>query len=333
MGRCGLRKLAWIAVVGALFLGALTQPITATAATKPGNTKTWKKFIQDREKFLETLAPAFTDCFARRDSAIDPLAPIFHGCIDWHSAVHAAYSHHVLYRRTGDENYLDLVEAQIAPQGVSLIPAEEAYVLAKAPDYLLTENPYGFGWFLVMAQEREESTKKKDFRALADFAADQLVSWFETRATEGDAQEFILNRAHPNYSWSLINLDGWARYTKNKDLLAATKEAVKPLIEKDLDELCPVSMDTSPTAGRIPTGLPPATGRGRTGARPGCAQVGQLTLAQDLLDPAGRRALELPRRRPQLHASLRSVPALRADGQLKVQRQLRRTHSLSRRPA
>jgi Protein of unknown function (DUF2891) len=245
------RKLVSILISGVLVFGAFTQVPGATASTRPGKprtSKTWKTFLKDRTKLLETLAPAFVDCFARRDSAIDPLAPVFHGCIDWHSAVHAAYSHHVLYRRTGDKKYLDLVDAQFAPQGVPLIEAEQAYVQAKAPDYLLTENPYGFGWFLVLAKEREESTKSEDLRPLADFASEQLVSWYETRASEGDANEFILNRAHPNYSWSLINLDTWARYTKDKDLLAATKEAVKPLLDKELDEFCPLSMDQSPGA-------------------------------------------------------------------------------------
>lgn len=229
--------------------GALAQPLAPVAGAKAKASSTWKRFEKDRTKLLETLAPAFIDCFKRRDSLIDPLSPIFHGCLDWHSAVHAAYSHHVLYRRTNDKEYLDLAQAQIAPQGVSLVPAEEVYEQAKAPDYPLTENPYGFGWFLILTREREQSTKEKDFRPMADFAAEQMVSWFETRASEGDAGEFILDRAHPNYSWSLINLDIWARYTKNKELLAATKDAMKPLLNKDLDEFCPVNLDASPGAG------------------------------------------------------------------------------------
>ncbi|MDQ3987545.1 MAG: DUF2891 domain-containing protein [Actinomycetota bacterium] len=239
-----------VAILVAALASLFTQPAVAEAPSEG----TWKKFAADRPKLYETLAPAFVDCFKRRDSLIDPLSPIFHGCIDWHSAVHAAYSHHVLYRRTDKKEYLDLAEAQISPQGVSLIPAEEVYQRAKAPDYTLGENPYGFGWFLILARERELSTKKKDFRDMADFAATQMVSWFETRASEGDAQNFILNRAHPNYSWSLINLDVWARYTKDKDLLAAVQKASKPLFDRDLDELCPVDTDTSPRA----TGFQPA---------------------------------------------------------------------------
>lgn len=219
-----------------------------TIAAASGLDNVWKQFQADREKLLETLAPAFVDCFQRRDSAVDPLSPIFHGCIDWHSAVHAAYSHHVLFRRTHDKKYRRLVEEQISPNGINLVPAEELYQRAKAPDFTLGENPYGFGWFLILAREREESIGKKDFRAMADFAADQMVTWFDTRATRGDATTFILNRAHPNYSWSLINLDVWARYTNDKKLLRAVRDAAKPLVDKALDKACPLKLDTSPKA-------------------------------------------------------------------------------------
>lgn len=204
--------------------------------------------MAEREKLLEKLAPAFVSCFARRDSLIDPLSPIFHGCLDWHSAAHAAYSHHVLFKVTEKKKYVDLIEAQFAPQGVSLVPAEMAYQAAKAPDYPLNENPYGFGWFLILARERERVLGNDDLRPMADFAADQMVSWFEQRAADGDAQQYILNRAHPNYSWSLINLAIWARYTKDEQLLSAVRKAAKPLEDDSVDGLCPIEMDQSPKA-------------------------------------------------------------------------------------
>ena len=246
------RGVIGVAILVAAVAPSFVQPAVAEAPSDSGGN--WKRFTGDRTKLYETLAPAFVDCFKRRDSYVDPLSPIFHGCIDWHSAVHAAYSHHVLYRRTNKKKYLDLAQDQIAPQGVSLIPAEQVYQLSKAPDYTLGENPYGFGWFLVLARERELSTKKKDFRDMADFAASQMVSWFETRASEGDAQDFILNRAHSNYSWSLINLDVWARYTKDKAIITAVQKATKPLFDRDLDGLCPLDTDRSPLA----TGFQPA---------------------------------------------------------------------------
>lgn len=242
-----------LATLVAVFAPLFVRP--AAAREPAGTSRTWKDFVADRSDLYRKLAPAFVDCFKRRDSLIDPLSPIFHGCIDWHSAVHAAYSHHVLYRRTGEQKYLDLAEDQIAPHGASLVPAEQVYQQTKAPNWTLGENPYGFGWFLVLAREREQSTGRKDFRDMADFAADQMMSWFETRARNGDADRFILNTAHPNYSWSLINLDVWARYTKDKRILAAVRKASKPLLDASLDRLCPVKNDRA---------------RGATGFQPAC---------------------------------------------------------------
>ena len=239
------------ACLGITLLVAAIAPslmVPAAASPSPAPPSEWNSFLAEREEFYDTLAPAFVSCFKRRDSLIDPLAPIFHGCLDWHSAVHAAYSHHVMVRRTGDESYLDLINDQFAPGGVSLVPAEEAYERAKGLDLPLTENPYGFGWFLILAKERELTTGDKDLRPMADYAADQMVAWFEARAADGDAQQFILNRAHPNYSWSLINLDVWARYTEDKDLLAAVDKATEPLLDGGLDGLCPAKMDQDPKA-------------------------------------------------------------------------------------
>jgi hypothetical protein len=244
-------------LIAATLLLAVTASLLphAALAKKPRNSDAiWKEYLADWEELLETLAPAFVSCFQRRDSLIDPLAPIFHGCIDWHSAVHSAYSHHVLYRRTGEGEYLDLVQAQIAPQGVSLVPAEEVYEQAKAPDYPLTENPYGFGWFLLLARERELAAEMKDLREMAAFAVEQLVSWFQARAAEGDATGYILDRRHPNYSFSLINLSEWAQYTEDEALLEVTREAAEPLLDPGLDVACPVTLDKVPTA----TGFQPA---------------------------------------------------------------------------
>jgi hypothetical protein len=240
------RAVVGTTIVLVLLGAAIGPPAVASGATDTA--RIWKQFNNDRPKLMEKLAPAFVDCFKRRDSAIDPLSPIFHGCLDWHSAVHAAYSHHVLYRRTGEKRYLQLAQDQIAPAGVSLIPAEQIYQMAKAPNYTLGENPYGFGWFLVLAREREQSTGEKDFRDMANFAAEQMMSWFETRTSNGDAGTYILNRAHPNYSWSLINLDVWARYTKDDAIVKAVQDAAKPLLDKGLDQGCPLDTDQAPNA-------------------------------------------------------------------------------------
>ncbi|MDQ4065423.1 MAG: DUF2891 domain-containing protein, partial [Actinomycetota bacterium] len=247
--RAPARVLVAIGLAAALIVSSFAS--TAGASPRPRDAQ-WNEFLGERVKLLEELAPAFVSCFARRDSLIDPLSPIFHGCLDWHSAVHAAYSHHVLHKVTKNQDYVDLIDAQFEPHGISLIPAERAYQIAKAPDYPVNENPYGFGWFLILARERERVLDTDDLRPMADFAAEQMVSWYERRATAGDAQQYILNRRHPNYSWSLINLATWAHYTKDKALLSAVRAAAKPLRDKSLDDLCPVENDLTQVDGFQP---------------------------------------------------------------------------------
>ena len=79
---------------------------------------------------------------------------------------------------------------------------------------------------------------------MADFAAEQMMDWFDTRLARGDADRFILNRAHPNYSWSLINLDVWARFTNDPELQAEVRKASEPLLSSSLDTACPATRDT-----------------------------------------------------------------------------------------
>ena len=242
------RALRRAAIAFLALLVAVAPALAVPAGATSAKSSTWKTFLGERTKLMEKLAPAFVSCFKRRDSLIDPGSPMFHGCLDWHSAVHAAYSHHVLYRRTGKKEYLDLINDQFAPGGVSLIPAEEIYERAKAPDYPLSENPYGFGWFLVLTREREQATGEKDLRPMAEFAADQMMAWFTERLSTGDAAQYILNRAHPNYSWSLINLDVWAKYTHDKDVRTVVEKAAEELMNAGYDDMCPVDTDRSETA-------------------------------------------------------------------------------------
>ena len=111
-----VRRLQAGVLVALVALASLAAPSSAARREdKVEGPSYYDHFLGDRAKLLETLAPAFVDCFAR-DSLVDPGSPIFHGCYDWHSAVHAAYSHYVVYRRTNKERYLNLVNEQIAPR-------------------------------------------------------------------------------------------------------------------------------------------------------------------------------------------------------------------------
>lgn len=251
-----MRWLVALLFLGIALAGCLDdsdEPLDELPEASSYSDALWSLFEADRKGLVQDLSPPFVECFQRRDSAIDPASPVFHGCLDWHSAVHAAYAHHAAYHVTQDGGYLDLVDQKFAPLGVSLLPAEHVYQQAKGQDLPLTENPYGFGWFLVLARERELTTGETDLREMADYAADMMVSWYEERLEEGDAWDYIRNNAHPNYSWSLINLDVWAKYTGDASLQASVQEFSMPLFG---DVECPVQEDTNvSSSGFQPTCL------------------------------------------------------------------------------
>lgn len=242
-GRVSTRRDVGAVLVATLLILVLL-PWGPVAAQETSD-EIWQQFQADRPALYNDLAPPFVECFQRRDSAIDPLSPIFHGCLDWHSAVHAAYSHYAVTHRTDDGSLRDAVEEKIAPAGLSLIPAEHLYQQAKGADLPLTENPYGFGWFLVLARERELVTGDDGLREMADYAATMMVEWFETRLAANDAQTYIHDPNHANYSWSLINLDMWAKYTGDEALQAAVQEFSLPLLAPQLDGNCPAERDTA----------------------------------------------------------------------------------------
>jgi hypothetical protein len=244
MRRSPRRLRGGLLLLLALALTAGTVP-AGGLEEDPEEDATWTAFVADRDALLEALAPPILECFQRRDSLIDPLSPIFHGCLDWHSAVHAAYSHYAISRRTGISGPAGIAEDKIAPLGVSLVPLEHRYLQAKGLDLPLTENPYGFGWFLVLAAERERAGHGTDLREMADDAAQQMSRWFQERLDRRDARTYITNPNHANYSWSLLNLDTWARHTGDEALGEAVRRFSAPLFAGGLDSSCPAERDTA----------------------------------------------------------------------------------------
>ena len=96
----------------------------------------WDAFVDARASYLEALAAPIVACIQQEDTA----HPAFHGCIDWHSAVHASYALLALYRLTGEPSYLELVDATLDPGGY------RQHDGARAPTILgmSLREPYGF---------------------------------------------------------------------------------------------------------------------------------------------------------------------------------------------
>ncbi|MCA9658141.1 MAG: DUF2891 family protein [Myxococcales bacterium] len=195
----------------------------------------WDAFVDARASYLEALAAPIVACIQQEDTA----HPAFHGCIDWHSAVHASYALLALYRLTGEPSYLELVDATLDPEALA---GELADVEGGE---LPQEIPYGYAWFLTLAREREAASGDLDLVPLAGAIAGQLREWALSRSP----QQLLaggLADDYQNLSWALLNLHRWALHTGD-DALRLEMEALagEVLLDPVFDEMCPLSQEES----------------------------------------------------------------------------------------
>ncbi|WP_398495846.1 DUF2891 family protein [Variovorax sp.] len=216
-------------------------------------------FEEQRADMLKQLAPPILDCLPRVDD-VNPKSPMFHGCVDWHSAVHAAYSLYAIHRHTGDRKYLEAVEAVLRPE---LVQQELAYMTNMQGTTgdsgvfgNIAEDFYGLSWFLALAKERELATGNKDFRPLGDAAAKRIKELvarltpeeIELRTVTYDRAKFPFESytAHnyANLPWALVHLKLWGDWVRDESLSTFAKNFVASnLMKPEFDQSCPVSND------------------------------------------------------------------------------------------
>ena len=146
--------------------------------------------------------------------------PAFHGCIDWHSAVHGTWSLVAYEAMTGDTRYRSLVADILSPAKLN----EELAYLRANPGF---EMPYGRAWFLRLAIDHERLYRTGALFPIADEAARSLL---EHLKREGP------NTASPEYdngAWALGNLLDYLRF--RNDPRAAQ---VVAMIRTDLYKAC-----------------------------------------------------------------------------------------------
>jgi hypothetical protein len=194
----------------------------------------WRSFERNREGLLHMLAPPILSAVGNEDTP----SPMFHGCFDWHSAVHGVYSLYALYRRTGCDFYLEAARQHARPE---LVGAELEYM--RSDEIERQENPYGFAWVLALVRAEEEVTGGGELRPLADFALERLRARLEALDAES-AFELATRDTHQNLSWALLHLALWARHTDDQTLLAFTRDIARDRLQDErLDEALSVSSD------------------------------------------------------------------------------------------
>jgi hypothetical protein len=160
------------------------------------------------------MAAAFAaqaaDCARRHDTG----HPVFHGCVDWHSAVHALWALTAFQRLTGNTRHAALVDALLAPDAL----AREAAHLARNPRF---EMPYGRAWFLRLAAERRRLHGDDRLLHLETLVANSLVD--HHRATPPSP----FARDYDSAAWALLGLLEHARSAGRADVAGFVVASVR----------------------------------------------------------------------------------------------------------
>jgi len=169
----------------------------------------WLDWVeQEQDDAVAALAEPVVDCTQRTDTSFG----VFHGCYDWHSAVHGVYALHAVSALLDEPSYLAVADGLLTEQAIA---DERATIEQGGP---LNEIPYGYAWFLQLAEARGDAGRD-DLDALADVVADQLATWVAD-LPPGAAESAVLSDDYGSAPWAVVNLHAWAERS-GEDALAA----------------------------------------------------------------------------------------------------------------
>lgn len=167
-------------------------------------------FLAERPRMAAALAEPVASCVARQDTR----HPVFHGCIDWHSAVHGTWALIAYTRTTGDQRYRPLIERTLDPNRL----AQERRDLAGDPHF---EMPYGRAWFLRLAMDHHRTFHSDLLTPMADDIAESLIRYYTQNPPDPEST------AYDNASWALINLHDYGQAHRNRRIVEWVKTMVR----------------------------------------------------------------------------------------------------------
>jgi len=147
----------------------------------------------------------------------DTIHPVFHGCIDWHSACHGIWALIAHRGLTGSTRHAALVDTLLMPGALAL----EAEDLAAHPDF---EMPYGRAWLLRLALEDRIVSGSTRLGPFGRAMAQSLVDRYRQKAPDPFAREY------GNPCWALTNLFDYARVEGRGDLETFARETAASLL-------------------------------------------------------------------------------------------------------
>jgi hypothetical protein len=167
-------------------------------------------FRENRAAYALELSKPIAICVARRDTS----NPVFHGCIDWHSAVHGVWALTAYTWATGDQQYRPLIESLLQRSAL----AEEKEHLDRSPRF---EMPYGRAWFLRLAIDYRNAFGAGPIDEFADDVADSLMHFYKKITPDPTSG------AYDSATWALINLYDYGVSRKRGDLVDFVREMVR----------------------------------------------------------------------------------------------------------
>jgi hypothetical protein len=162
---------------------ATLRAVSSAFTGAPADAHPWTPFVLRALDGLGREYPYALMVLAREDAPVASPRhrhPVFHGCFDWHSSVHAHWCLARALRRGLDgplaERALEVLASRITPAGVH---GELAHLAAHAG----FERPYGLAWVLQLAAELREWQTPAAFAMLdalaplESLAAERLADW------------------------------------------------------------------------------------------------------------------------------------------------------------
>lgn len=215
-----------------------SMPISAQESSNP-NGYWWDRLSRSKIDYLTALATTIEQGVLRQDTT----HPAFCGCIDWHSSVHGVWALLAAARLTGKQEWVHVAESILQPERLE----GERHSLNKGE--LDHELPYGFSWFLKLAQERERWSGKTDLLPLASEIAERLESWIFGLSDEAVIWQ-TQNRKYGNLSWAVLKLWEWSRWKSSAalseklagftaDRLLPLHRELPPSLDEQTDEFFP----------------------------------------------------------------------------------------------
>jgi len=158
----------------------------------------WATLLANRDELVRAFATVVAAGVVRADTD----HPAFHGCYDWHSAVHGTYALLAASRLTGDSTF---AEVALSQTGSAAVGAE---VTALTDGRLDHEVPYGMAWALVLDSEAVRSDIDV-FGDLAVAAADRVAGHLDALCGSGDLTAAAYDEEYPSATWATIALRRW----------------------------------------------------------------------------------------------------------------------------